>query len=71
MMPGMDGLRVAAAVRADPALRHIPIVLMSAAPIPERSHPDSDAISHKPFGLEALREVLARVLDLRKPGEGP
>ncbi len=67
MMPGMDGLQVAAALRADPALRHVGIVLMSAAPIPERSDPDWDATLHKPFGLTELREVLARVLRLRPP----
>lgn len=67
MMPGMDGLQVTAALRADPALRHVGIVLMSAAPIPERSDPDWDATLHKPFGLTELREVLARVLRLRPP----
>ena len=71
MMPGMDGLQVAAAVRAEPTPRHVPIVLMSAAPIPQRTAPDWDATLHKPFGLEALREVLARVLTPPPPAAGP
>ncbi len=72
MMPALDGLQAAAAIRGDAALRHIAIVLMSAAPIPRRERPDWDASLQKPFDLETLRRTLTRVLSTpRPPGGAP
>jgi CheY-like chemotaxis protein len=62
-MPGMDGLDLAAAVRADPHLRDLRIVFMTAAihvePIAERALGRPTAYLYKPFGPAALRELLA------------
>jgi len=59
MMPGMDGVELARKLRADPGLRHVPIVLMTA-------HPDAPFFAHaagatrflrKPFSAGALIEA--------------
>lgn len=70
MMPAMDGLQAAAAIRADVALQHIPIVLMSAAPIPRRERPDWDASLQKPFDLDSVRRTLTHVLSTVRPSGG-
>jgi CheY-like chemotaxis protein len=62
-MPGMDGLDLAAAVRADPDLKDLRIVFMTAA-IPagamaEQTLDGPTAYLYKPFGPAALRELLA------------
>jgi CheY-like chemotaxis protein len=61
MMPGMDGLQVLAAMRADPGIDGVPVVLMSAAPIPRETQGSAGTLQ-KPFDLETLRATLARVL---------
>ncbi len=71
MMPGMDGLALCRALRADPGTRHIPIVLFSA------KASEDDCIA----GLEVAddyvtkpvrpRELLARVSRLLAPAAPP
>jgi CheY-like chemotaxis protein len=67
MMPEMDGEAVARTVRADPALRNTPIVILSASR-------DSDAIAadvraagvvEKPIRLLMLHEALGRAIEDR------
>lgn len=62
MMPGMDGLELLRAMRADPLLRHIPMILLSARAGEESKVEGLDAGADdylvKPF---AARELLARV----------
>jgi CheY-like chemotaxis protein len=65
-MPGMDGIELAAAVRADPALRGVRIVFMTASihrEAIERVAPPGGTAGHlrKPFGPAALRELLDRL----------
>ena len=63
MMPVMDGLEFAKAVRALPAVNHLPIILISGAQAHlgmERSDL-FDAVLKKPFNIE---EILATVRDL-------
>jgi CheY-like chemotaxis protein len=62
-MPGMDGLDLAAAVRADPDLKDLRIVFMTAAIGPEavaaQTLDGPTAYLYKPFGPAALRGLLA------------
>ncbi|HEY4025207.1 MAG TPA: response regulator [Candidatus Dormibacteraeota bacterium] len=63
-MPGMDGLQLAAAVRADGALRNLRIVFMTASVRREAAQAEEAggrAAGHlrKPFGPAALRALLA------------
>jgi CheY-like chemotaxis protein len=56
MMPQMDGIALARAIKTDPRSCDVPIVLMSAA-----SRPPKDGVAdhfiHKPFDLERI-EIL-------------
>ena len=61
-MPGMDGLDLAAAVRADPDLKGLPIVFMTASihvdAIARKTLVGPAAYLYKPFGPAALRSML-------------
>ena len=67
-MPNMTGFEVAHAVLADPAIRHIPLILLTALDRPtneeDESVPDVFAYLLKPFSplqlLEKVQEALAR-----------
>ena len=63
VMPVMNGHQFVAAVRADPALRDLPVVLMTGA-TPRSGHPQPavDALLPKPFELEELIAVVKRFL---------
>lgn len=60
MMPLMDGAALVAAMRANPAFRDIPVVMMSAAPEAAlRKRLDGyEAFLRKPFRIPALLEVV-------------
>jgi CheY-like chemotaxis protein len=71
MMPRMDGPAMAQAMRADPALRDVPIVMMSAvgeAPIRER-FTDYTAFLRKPFRIQAALDLVASLIGLAAPDE--
>jgi CheY-like chemotaxis protein len=59
MMPRRNGLQLAQAVRAEPSLRDVPIVLTSAGRVPDICWPGVEFIP-KPFQLEDILEVAAR-----------
>ncbi len=64
MMPRLDGCDLANAMHADPTLRHIPVILMSAAGarlVPRAPHA---AYIPKPFDLGHLLAVVQGVLDV-------
>jgi CheY-like chemotaxis protein len=61
MMPVMDGLQALAKIRADPALQKIPVVLMTAAALPDGAS-GWDAVLRKPFEASALVKLLRRLL---------
>jgi CheY-like chemotaxis protein len=67
MMPVMDGLQMLRAMRQDPEHRHIPVVMLTAAP---RALPRDerlwDALLAKPFDLGQLLATLERLIG--KPG---
>ena len=63
MMPVLDGHAFCRALQADPALRPIPVVLMSAAaPTDARDGCAYAAFMHKPFDLNILLDTVAVVL---------
>ena len=62
VMPVLTGRDVVAALRADPNLRDIPVVLISALPVPNLAAAmGTVAVLRKPFELDALLDVIARL----------
>lgn len=63
MMPGKTGLELAEAMRADPALRHIPVILTTGAQGADaRCRPDLfQAILEKPYSLQTMLDTVARL----------
>lgn len=63
MMPVLDGVQMLRAMRADPALRDIPVVIMTAAP---RALPDvvraDVTVLRKPFDAVTLLDAIAAEL---------
>ena len=74
-MPVMNGLEVCRAVRADPELKDLPIILMTAraqsSDVAAGLDAGADAYIIKPFGPIELREHVEAVLDGRAPGGEP
>ena len=62
MMPGMDGRAAYMAMRAHPDGRTVPIVLSSAAVHPDALDPGIAAFLPKPFDLDQLLRLVARLL---------
>ena len=64
LLPGLNGVEVCRWLKTDPRTRRVPVIFITAAS-PEflagwlGSCP-CDAVLHKPFGLDALHEALAR-----------
>ena len=59
VMPVMDGAELIDALRADPALRRIPVVLMTAASA-KSGLPPADEYLEKPFHLDDLLATVER-----------
>ena len=59
MMPRMNGIALAEAIKKDPQLRSIPIILMSAAGRPAGSHV-AELFLAKPFDLNVLASLIER-----------
>jgi CheY-like chemotaxis protein len=69
MMPVMDGVETVQALHADASLRDVPVVLMSAAPIPRIDHVPLAGTLQKPFDVRELTRALAAAL-ARSRGRG-
>ena len=67
MMPTLDGRAAYRAMRARPDLPAVPVVLMSAAVGPERLDPTISAFLPKPFDLDDLLALVARLIGAPKP----
>jgi CheY-like chemotaxis protein len=65
-MPNLDGFQLCAAVKANPALAHIPVVLISASLQPDERdevlRKGFAAILHKPFGPADLRALVNQIV---------
>jgi len=61
-LPGMDGGKVLAAIRADPTLTNIPVILVTANRVTRESALAAGATDYfpKPFGPDALLAAVAR-----------
>jgi two-component system response regulator VicR len=63
MMPGMDGLAFYRVIRADPALHHIPVVLVSAALLPQSDMASLGALFVvKPIDIEPFLRLVQHLL---------
>ena len=67
MMPGLDGISVLRQIKADEALRHIPVIMQTAATSPEQVREGLAAGAYyyltKPFEGEALQTIIRSALD--------
>lgn len=61
MMPVLGGAEAAEAIRANPQTAGIPIVIMTAGPLPDGV--DGSLAVRKPFELAALLRVIRRALE--------
>jgi DNA-binding response OmpR family regulator len=72
MMPGMSGLAVLEAIRADPRLRRMPVVMLTAlageAQHVEAFRDGADAYLTKPFDVEELASTVREIVQL-EPAE--
>ncbi|TXI90257.1 Response regulator [Cupriavidus sp. H19C3] len=68
MMPVMTGLELARALRADPALAHIPLILLTAAQAEiGRRHPDLfDVVFEKPCWPKEIVAAVRRLIERQK-----
>ncbi len=66
-MQPLDGLELLRAVRADPSLRHLPFIMVTAenrpASIQAARQAGADDYMLKPFDAETLRQSVAHLLD--------
>ncbi len=74
-MPEMDGYELTRAIRADPDLRAMPIVLLSASVRESEIHRGEEAGANdylrKPFAPSELREAVAAAVAAGAPAEAP
>ena len=61
MMPQMNGIDLANAVKHDPRLKDVPVILMSAAGYSFDTSA-ADGFIHKPFDLDLLLDLIERYL---------
>jgi CheY-like chemotaxis protein len=61
MMPVMGGIEAAQAIKSNPQTADIPIVIMTAGPVPDGV--DGSLAVRKPFELAALLRVIRRALE--------
>jgi signal transduction histidine kinase/ActR/RegA family two-component response regulator len=74
-MPGLSGVDVAQVFRADPALAHIPIIVLSVEEQQHRHNLSAEAYLAKPVQMELLlrtiAQLLARAAASSAPGAAP
>jgi signal transduction histidine kinase len=62
MMPGRTGIELMRSLRIDPALDHVPVILLSAARPPERERRDAWAFMSKPVPIQRLESAITEAL---------
>jgi CheY-like chemotaxis protein len=68
-LPEMDGLEVIAALRADAATRHIPVLLTTASRVTVQEISRADGFLAKPFHEKLLYKVVERLLGIREEAD--
>jgi CheY-like chemotaxis protein len=63
VMPGLDGLALCRALKADAELSYIPVLLISGEATQQLPEVGADAFLTKPFNAEDLRVCLMPLLD--------
>ena len=75
LMPRMDGFEVCKLLRAEPALRHTPIVLFTASDSPDLEAKGADAGAtlsvRKPFKPKQIIQTIDRLLGRKREAETP
>jgi len=66
LMPGLDGLSVLQALREDPRLRDIPVILLTGAAYDIPHTAGAAAIIEKPFQMLPLQQKVRALLDSRR-----
>jgi CheY-like chemotaxis protein len=61
-LPGVDGIELVRRLKTNPATRHVPVVLMSAAYLSLGDGPAADEYVVKPFTREVLVSNVERLL---------
>ena len=65
-MPGMNGLELAREIRADPKIRNVPLVIMSASSEPQHAEAaiatGANFFMTKPFNLTTLKDVITQLM---------
>ncbi len=61
-LPGLDGIEVVRRIKTNPATRHVPVILMSAAYLSIGDGPAADEYVVKPFVREVLIANVERLL---------
>lgn len=63
MMPRVSGVALIRSIRERPELRDVPVIMMSAAGLPNLDGLDVSTFLHKPFDLSALLDAVAKAVD--------
>jgi CheY-like chemotaxis protein len=66
-LPGKNGLHTIEALRRDPALAHVPVILMSGQEAPAAAAALAARFLPKPFSVETLMDALRAVLATTRP----
>jgi len=70
MMPQMDGVQLAEALRTDPEMTATAVILMSAGRVPETATTRVAAFVGKPFAIEYVVALVARFVVASHAGGG-
>ena len=62
MMPVMTGAELLAALKKHPRLQHVPVILMTSAPLAATRQLSWDDFISKPFAFSELLQAVRRVL---------
>lgn len=69
MMPLVEGREVLQHIRATDGIRELPVILMSASPLPSIEGESYSLFLRKPFDLQTLLDEVARLLPRKHSGE--